>query len=126
MSARRFPVGRSWPLESDRTAGQSVELGLTRESSDGVLEECAVLPVETAAVNRARPQPTERLDVLRRRVALVPGQAVARIGAVQFNHQPVAVLFGEDRRGGDRWAKRVAAHHRQVWPAKAGYGQAVN
>ena len=59
--------------------------------------------------------------VLRRAVALVALEAVARIVARQLHHQPVARHLGDDRRGRDRQAAcaspltMVRDGHRKPW-----------
>src|SRR5690606_39577377 len=63
---------------------------------------------EAPAVYRARPVPRERVEVLLRRVALVPREAVLGIAAMPAAHQPVAANLRENRRRADRRDLRVA------------------
>ena len=59
-----------------------------------------------------RPQASDRLQVLPRRVPLVAGEAVPRVEEVVLRHHPVPRHLREDRRGRDGDAPVVAAHAR--------------
>ena len=47
------------------------------------------------------PTAPERLGMLRRAIALVPGESIAGIGRVELAHHPVPRHLGEDGGGGD-------------------------
>jgi len=59
-------------------------------------------------VNLAGTMAREQLEVLRRRITLVPVEAVLGIEAVQPAHLRVARSFGEDRSRGDRGVLKLA------------------
>src|SRR5262245_45733520 len=51
-----------------------------------------------------------RVEVLARRVALVPVESIARIQAMELEHGPVPRHLGHNRRRRNRGAARVAVH----------------
>src|SRR5690606_16137816 len=63
------------------------------------------------AMDRARSEACQRLEVLARRVALVPIETVHRIASVPAPHQAVAADFREDRGRADRRHLLVAVDH---------------
>ena len=70
------------------------------------------------AVVHARPVTAQRFDVQRRRVPFVQRESVARVLAVEFDEQRVAMHFCDDRRGGDHGAARVAVDERLLRPGE--------
>ncbi|PAV93211.1 hypothetical protein WR25_11083 [Diploscapter pachys] len=75
---------------------------------------------EAAAVNRGRPVFEQRRQMVLAAVALVRMPVIVRVDRGMFEHDRVARFLGEDRRGGDRQALRVAAddRRRRVGPAR--------
>src|SRR5690554_1212251 len=67
---------------------------------------------EAPTMDRARPVPRERLEVLSRRIAFVPLKAVLWITAMPAPHQPIAAYLRENRRRADRGDLRVAVDDR--------------
>ena len=59
------------------------------------------------------PSRAQRILMLARAVALVARPAIARMGGVIIVHQPVPLMLGDDRGGGDRQAQGVASDDRQ-------------
>ena len=69
---------------------------------------------ERVAMERARSEAVERVEVLGGAVALVAREAVVGPHAVESLHDPVADHLGDDRRRRDRQQPRVAVHHRAL------------
>ncbi len=59
-------------------------------------------------MGRAGAELDQQRPVLNRGIALVPGKAVFGMTAVQLDHQPVAVLLGQDRGGADAGFGEIA------------------
>ena len=68
------------------------------------------------------PEPLQRREMLRHRIAHVALEAVAGMGGADLHHQPVAGDLGDDRGRRDRQHQRVARNHRL---AVAGHLDAV-
>ena len=84
---------------------------------------------EAGAVMRPGAVSAQRFDVERRRVALVLGETVSRVFAVEFHQQGVAIHLGQNRRRGHDRAARVAVNDRllrtAVRPDPHGVGDQV-
>jgi len=59
-----------------------------------------------------RPEPVQRVEVLRHAIAHVALEAVARVREAHPHHQPVAGDLGDDRGSRDRRHQRIAGDHR--------------
>src|SRR5690349_11172348 len=93
----RWPIFAAGPAAMDAWSEQRA---LVDQQLDGR---------ETASVQHAGAEPLQCGEMLRRGVALVAGEAVARVVAVHHAHQPVAGDLGEDRGRADSRFGRVAA-----------------
>src|SRR5580704_6774099 len=60
------------------------------------------------AMQRRRTVQAQRFEMVGRAVAFVAGEPVLRVDGVPFFHPRVAMIFREDRSGGDGNAARVA------------------
>ncbi len=104
----RSPVVHTSPSSSDA----STEVGTSEEGDvsawSGGKPGGRREPDRRSDDGSARAEPAERGDVLLHRIPLVASQAVAGVLGVELHHPRITRRLGEDRRGRDREAARVA------------------
>src|SRR5919198_6261191 len=82
--------------------------------------------LEREPVQRRDANALDRIAVLRGRVADVGAEVPTRMERVGAVHEPVAGDLGDDRRGGDGGARRVAINDRPLLMAEVRYRETVD